>query len=325
VDYIRLGSSGLEVSPIGVGAMAFGEAGRGPHPWAIGLEASREAVRVALELGLNLFDTANVYSAGTAEEILGTLLREMATREEVVIATKVQGRMGPGPNREGLSRKAIRQEVDASLRRLGVDYIDLLQIHRFDKTTPLDETLTALDDLVRAGKVLYLGASSMDAWRFVQARDRQRELGLAQFVSMQNQYSLIAREDEREMIPYCADAGVGLIPWSPLGRGKLARPWGTVTARTESDPIQLGFYKQAVESDEAVVNAVQQVAEELGRPMAHVAIAWLRRQPAFCAPLIGATKPGHLTEAVAALDLVLTDDQAARLEAPYAPRMPELY
>lgn len=325
MEYVRLGTSGLEISPIGVGAMAFGESERSLHPWGIGVDESREIVRVALELGLNFFDTANVYGRGAAEEILGELLREMATREEVVIATKVQGRMGAGPNREGLSRKAIRQEVDASLRRLGVEYIDLLQIHRFDKVTPLDETLTALDDLVRAGKVLYLGASSMDTWRFVKARERQRELGLATFVSMQNQFSLITREEEREMLPYCAEAGVGLIPWSPLGRGKLARPWGTVTRRTESDPIQRGFYKQAVESDEAVVNAVQQVAEELGRPMAHVAIAWLRRQPALSAPLIGVTKPSHLTDAVAALDLELSDDQAARLEAPYVPRRPELY
>lgn len=325
MEYVRLGTSGLEISAIGVGAMAFSAAGQGVHPWGIGLEASREMVRLALDLGLNFFDTANVYGDGTAEEYLGTLLREMAVREEVVIATKVYQPMGTGPNRGGLGRKAVRQEVDASLRRLGVEYIDLLQIHRFDKVTPLDETLIALDDLVRAGKVLYLGASSMDTWRFVQARERQRELGLATFVSMQNQYSLISREEEREMIPYCADAGVGLIPWSPLGRGKLARPWGTVTARTESDPIQRGFYRQAVESDRAVVNAVQELAEELGRPMAHVAIAWLRRQPALSAPLIGATKPSHLTDAVGALDLVLTDEQAARLEAPYAPRLPELY
>ncbi|OJX70972.1 MAG: alcohol dehydrogenase [Micrococcales bacterium 73-13] len=325
MDTIRLGRSGLEISPIAVGAMSFGIPERGTHPWSLGPEASREIIRAALDLGINMFDTANVYSDGTSEEILGEALRELGVREELVIATKVHGRVAPGPNREGLSRKAIMQEVDRSLRRLGVDAIDLLQIHRFDKVTPLDETLVALDDLVRAGKVLYLGASSMDAWRFVKAKERQRELGLAQFVSMQNQYSLIAREDERELIPYCAEVGVGLVPWSPLGRGKLARPWGAETDRTGKDEIQLGFYKQAVASDEAVVHAVQAVAEELGRPMAHVAIAWLRRQPAFCAPLIGATKPSHLTDAVAALDLVLTDEQAARLEAPYVTRMPELY
>ncbi|HWK19540.1 MAG TPA: aldo/keto reductase [Microbacteriaceae bacterium] len=325
MEYVRLGRSGLEISPIAVGAMSYGYPDRGTHPWTVGPDESREIIRTALDLGINTFDTANVYSDGTAEEILGAVLADLGVREELVIATKVQGRVAPGANREGLSRKAIMQEVDHSLRRLGVDYIDLLQIHRFDKVVPLDETLTALDDLVRAGKVLYLGASSMDAWRFVKAKERQRELGLAQFISMQNQYSLIAREDERELIPYCAEVGVGLMPWSPLGRGKLARPWGTKTNRTDKDEIQQGFYRQAVESDEAVVNAVQQVAEELDRPMAHVAIAWLRRQPAFCAPLVGATKPSHLTDAVAALDLVLTDEQAARLEAPYAPRLPELY
>lgn len=325
MDYVRLGSSGLEISPIAVGAMSFGYPDRGTHGWTLGPEESREIIRTALDLGINMFDTANVYSDGTAEEILGAALRELGVREELVIATKVWGRVAPGPNREGLSRKAITQEVDHSLRRLGIETIDLLQIHRFDKSTPLDETLTALDDLVRAGKVLYLGASSMDAWRFVMARERQRELGLATFISMQNQYSLIAREDERELIPYCEAVGVGLVPWSPLGRGKLARPWGTATARTEHDDIQRIGYQQAVASDEAVVHAVQQVAEELGRPMSHVAIAWLRRRPALRAPLIGATKPSHLADAVAALDLVLTDDQAARLEAPYVPRMPELY
>lgn len=325
MEYVRLGRSGLEISPIAVGAMSYGYPDRGTHPWTVGPDESREIIRTALDLGINTFDTANVYSDGTAEEILGAVLADLGVREELVIATKVHGRVAPGANREGLSRKAIMQEVDHSLRRLGVDYIDLLQIHRFDKVVPLDETLTALDDLVRAGKVLYLGASSMDAWRFVKAKERQRELGLAQFISMQNQYSLIAREDERELIPYCAEVGIGLMPWSPLGRGKLARPWGTKTNRTDKDEIQQGFYRQAVESDEAVVNAVQQVAEELDRPMAHVAIAWLRRQPAFCAPLVGATKPSHLTDAVAALDLVLTDEQAARLEAPYAPRLPELY
>jgi aryl-alcohol dehydrogenase-like predicted oxidoreductase len=325
MDTIRLGRSGLEISPIVVGAMSFGIPERGGHPWTLGPDASRELIRTALDLGINAFDTANGYSDGTSEEILGAVLAELGVREELVIATKVFGRMGPGPNRHGLSRKAIHQEVDHSLRRLGVEYIDLLQIHRFDKVTPLDETLTALDDLVAAGKVLYLGASSMDAWRFVQARERQRELGLATFISMQNQYSLIAREDERELIPYCEAVGVGLIPWSPLGRGKLARPWGTETNRAGSDEIQREGYQQAIASDHAVVDAVQALAAELGRPMSHVAIAWLRRRPALSAPIIGATKVSHLTDAAAALDLTLTDEQAARLEAPYVPRMPELY
>lgn len=324
MEYIRLGTSGLQVSPIAVGSMSFGEPDRGTHAWTLGEDRSREIIAAALELGLNFFDTANVYSDGSGEEILGRALREMADLDEMVIATKVFGAMGSGPNRAGLSRKAIQQEVDASRRRLGVDTIDLLQIHRFDPHTPMDETLVALDDQVRSGAVRYLGASSMPAWRFVLMRERQRELGLAPFVSMQNQYSLIAREDERELLAYCAHAGVGVIPWSPLGRGKLARPWGVETARTGTDQISLNFYQQAVDSDHAVVDAVQAVAEERGVPMAHVAIAWLRRHPALTAPLIGATSEAHLRDAVAALDLVLTDDEAERLEAPYVPRLPEL-
>lgn len=325
MEYTRLGSSGLEISPIAVGGMSFGEPERGTHAWTLGEERSRELITLAVELGINFFDTANVYSDGSGEEILGRVLADVAVREEVVIATKVFGAMSPGPNRHGLSRKAIRQEVDASLRRLGVDYIDLLQIHRFDPTVPLDETLVALDDLVRTGKVLYLGASSMHAWQFVVARERQRELGLAPFVSMQNQYSLISREDERELLPYCANAGVGAVPWSPLGRGKLTRPWNTETNRTGKDEVAINNYQQAVDSDRAVVEAVEEVATERGVPMAHVAIAWLRRNPALSAPLIGATKEQHLRDAVGALDLVLSEDEAARLEAPYAPRMPELY
>lgn len=325
MEYTRLGSSGLEISPIAVGSMSFGEPDRGTHPWTLGEERSRELITLAVELGLNFFDTANVYSDGSGEEILGRVLADVARRDELVIATKVHGPMGTGPNRRGLSRKAIRQEVDASLRRLGVEYLDLLQIHRFDPEVPLDETLVALDQLVRDGKVLYLGASSMDAWRFVMARERQRELGLAPFVSMQNQYSLIAREDERELLPYCAHVGVGAIPWSPLGRGKLTRPWGTETHRTSRDAVAIDHYRQAVDSDHAVVDAVQAVAAERGVPMAQVAFAWLRRNPALSAPIVGATNEQHLRDAVAALDLVLTDDEAARLEAPYRPRMPELY
>lgn len=324
MDYVRLGDSGLRVSPIAVGCMSFGEPDRGGHAWTLPEERSREVIAAALDLGLNLFDTANVYSDGSGEEILGRALRDMARLDEVVLATKVFGAMGEGPNRSGLSRKAIQQEVEASLARLGVETIDLLQIHRFDPEVPLEETLIALDDLVRAGKVRYLGASSMPAWRFVLARERQRELGLAPFVSMQNQYSLIVREDERELLPYCAHAGVGVIPWSPLGRGKLARPWGTDTARMQSDEITKSFYQQAVDSDRAVVEAVEAVAAEREVPMAHVAIAWLRRNPALTAPLIGATSEKHLRDAVAALDLVLTDEEAQRLEAPYLPRMPEM-
>lgn len=325
MDYTRLGTSGLQISPIAVGGMSFGEPARGTHAWTLDEDRSRSLITLAVELGLNFFDTANVYSDGSGEEILGRVLAEVAKRDEVVIATKVYGAMGEGPNRGGLSRKAIRQEVDASLRRLGVDYIDLLQIHRYDPNVPLDEMLVALDDLVRAGKVLYLGASSMHAWQFAVARERQRELGLASFVSMQNQYSLISREDERELLPYCAQAGVGAVPWSPLGRGRLARPWDTETDRTGKDLVAIDNYRQAVDSDRAVVDAVAEVASERGIPMAHIAIAWLRRNPALSAPLIGATREQHLLDAVASLDVVLSDEEAARLEAPYVPRMPELY
>ena len=324
MEHVTLGPSGLQVSPIAVGAMSFGEPDRGTHAWTLGEDRSREIIATALELGLNFFDTANVYSDGSGEEILGRALRDLGNLDELVIATKVFGAMGSGPNRAGLSRKAIQPGVDASRRRLGIDTIDLLQIHRFDPGTPIDETLIALDDQVRSGAVRYLGASSMPAWRFVLMRERQRELGLAPFISMQNQYSLIAREDERELLAYCAHAGVGVIPWSPLGRGKLTRPWGAETARTATDQISLNFYQQAVDSDHSVVDAVQQVAEERGVPMAHVGIAWLRRHPALVAPLIGATSEQHLRDAVAALDLVLTDEEAARLEAPYVPRLPEL-
>jgi len=325
MQYTRLGASGLEISTVAVGGMSFGDPTRGAHAWTIDEERSREILRAALDLGVNFFDTANVYSDGSGEEILGRVLRSIGSRDELVVATKVFGAMGHGPNRRGLSRKAIVQEVDASLARLGMDRIDLLQIHRFDPEVPLDETLVALDDLVRAGKVLYLGASSMPAWRFAVARARQRELGLAAFVSMQNQYSLISREDERELLPYCVEEGVGVVPWSPLGRGRLTRPWGSETARTATDEVLHDNYRQQVDSDHAVVDAVEQVASERGTPMAHVAIAWLRRHPALSAPIIGATSERHLRDAVDALDLTLTDEEAARLEAPYRSRLPELY
>lgn len=325
LDYVRLGRSGVEISPLAVGCMSFGEPDRGTHAWTLDEERSRELVACALELGLNFFDTANVYSDGSGEEILGRALRDMAARDEIVLATKVHGAMGSGPNRRGLSRKAIMQEVDASLRRLGTDRVDLLQIHRFDPEVPLEETLIALDDVVRAGKALYLGASSMHTWQFVEARERQRQLGLAQFISMQNQYSLISREDERDLLPYCEHAGVGVVPWSPLGRGKLTRPWGTGTHRTEHDLVAQDNYRQAVDSDHAVVDVVEAIAAERGVPMAHVALAWLRSKPVVTAPIIGATAERHLRDAVAALDVVLEPSEIERLEAPYRPRLPELY
>ncbi len=325
MDHLRLGRSGLEVSPLAVGCMSFGDPARGPHAWTLDEERSREIIAAALDLGLTFFDTANMYSDGSGEEILGRALRDMADRDEVVVATKIFMPMGPGPNRRGLSRKAIMQEVDASLRRLGTDRIDLLQIHRYDAEVPLEETLVALDDVVRAGKALYLGASSMRTWQFVEARERQRQLGLAPFVSMQNQYSLISREDERDLLPYCAHAGVGVVPWSPLGRGTLTRPWGARTHRTEHDLVAQENYRQAVDSDHAVVDVVAEIATERGVPMAHVALAWVRSRPAVTAPIVGATDVTHLRDAVAALALTLSDEEVARLEAPYRPRLPELF
>jgi len=325
MEYTRLGATGLEISALALGCMSFGDPERGNHPWTLGEERSRELIKLAVELGFTFFDTANVYSDGSSEEILGRALGDFASREEIVIATKVRGAMGSGPNRQGLSRKAILQEVDASLRRLGVEYVDLLQIHRLDPATPIEETLEALDAVVRAGKALYLGASSMYAWQFANARALQKELGLARFVSMQDQYSLIMREEEREMLPYCLDAGVGVIPWSPLGRGKLAKPWGETTARTETDEVAKHNYRQAVDSDHAIVDEVGWIAEERGVPRAHVALAWVRGNPAISAPIIGVTNEEQLREAVAALSVRLTPEERQRLEAPYVPRLPESF
>lgn len=323
--YTRLGGSGLEVSRIGVGGMSFGDPARGDHGWTLPEDESRPVIRHAVEAGINLFDTANVYSDGTAEEILGRALRDYARREDVVVATKVYGRMRPGPNGAGLSRKVIMQEVEDSLRRLGTDYIDLYQIHRLDPHTPLEETLVALDDLVRSGKVLYLGASSMYAWQFSKALHFQRHNGLARFISMQSQYSLIAREDEREMFPLCLDEGVGAIPWSPLGRGRLTRDWQEETDRSRSDHIAREYYAQAVESDRRTVEAVRESAEARGLPRAQVALAWMLHQEVVSAPLVGATKISHLDDAIAATDVELSPDELTALGEHYTPRTPEMY
>jgi len=275
VEYVKLGRTGLDVSKLCLGMMSYGDANRGGHPWVLGEEQARPFIRRAVELGVNFFDTANVYSAGSSEEITGRALRDFARREEIVLATKVHGRMHEGPNGAGLSRKAILAEVDNSLRRLGTDYIDLYQIHRWDPTVPIEETLEALHDVVRAGKVRYLGASSMYAWQFAKALHLARENGWARFVSMQNHYNLIYREEEREMLPLCADEGIAVIPWSPLARGKLTR--------------------------------------------AQVALAWVADRPGVSAPIVGATRPEHLEDAVAAVSLELTADEVERLEKPYVP------
>lgn len=319
MDYVKLGRSGLEVSRICLGCMAYGTPGRGLHPWALDEEASRPFFRQALDAGINFFDTANIYSGGVSEEITGRSLLTMTDRENVVIATKVWGRTRPGPNGAGLSRKAILREIDASLRRLGTDYVDLYQVHRLDPTTPLEETLEALHDVVKAGKARYIGASSMRAWELAKALYLADLHGWTRFVSMQNHYNLLYREEEREMVPLCLDQGLGLIPWSPLARGRLARPWGTETERSRSDALGASFYDAQRELDEPVVNRLGEVAEGLGRPRAQVALAWLLAKPGVVAPIVGATKPHHLPDAIGALDLRLEPEVVRALEEPYRP------
>jgi aryl-alcohol dehydrogenase-like predicted oxidoreductase len=319
VQYTTLGSSGLEVSRLALGCMSYGEPGRGRHPWTLDEEASRPFIRRALELGITFFDTANEYSAGSSEEILGRALAEYGRRDEVVIATKVFAPMRPGPNGGGLSRKAIMTAIDDSLRRLGTDHVDLYQIHRFDDRTPLEETLHALHDVVQAGKARYLGASSMYAWQFAKALYTADLHGWTRFISMQDHYNLLYREEEREMLPLCADQGIGVIPWSPLARGRLTRDWDEVTERSGSDRYADHLYRRTADADRTVVERVAQVAQDRGVPRAQVALSWLAGRPAVTAPIVGATKPHHLDDAVAALDLVLTSDEVAVLEEPYIP------
>ena len=317
MDYVKLGRTGLDISPICVGCMSFGEPDRGNHSWTLPEEPSRALIKQALDAGLNFFDTANVYSDGSSEEIVGRALAAYARRDEVVIATKVHGRTGAGPNRAGLSRKAIMTEVDASLRRLGTDYIDLYQTHRWDPGTPIEETLSALDDVVRSGKVRYLGASSMFAWQFSKALYLQQINGWAPFVSMQDHYNLLNREEEREMLPLCAAEGIGVLPWSPLARGRLTRDWDETTARQQTDEFGKTLYDE--QTDRAIVDAVAAVAADRGVSQAQVALAWVSGNPVVSAPIVGAGRPEHLQDAVASLDLVLTDDERQRLEEPYRP------
>ena len=316
MEHTRLGATGLEVSRICLGCMSFGVPDRGSHTWTLDEQASRPLLRRALELGVTFLDTANVYSDGTSEEIVGRAVRDFARREDVVLATKVHGRMRPGPNGGGLSRKAIMTAIDASLRRLGTDYVDLYQIHRWDPHTPVEETMEALHDVVKAGKARYLGASSMWAWQFAKAQSTAERRGWTPFVSMQDHYNLLYREEEREVLPLCADQGVGVIPWSPLARGRLARAWDEDTERSATDAFGTTLY---VESDRTVVERVSEVAGELGVSRAQVALAWLLAQPVVTAPIVGVTKPSHLEDAVAAVDLRLDDDVLARLEEPYTP------
>ena len=323
MEHVRLGSSGLRVSAIVLGCMSYGDPSRGSHGWTLPEEQSRPFIRQALEAGITTFDTADVYSDGTSEEFVGRALKDMAPREEVVIATKVHGRMHPGPHGAGLSRVHIMQAIDASLRRLGTDHVDLYQIHRFDPTVPVEETMEALHDVVKAGKARYLGASSMYAWQLAQLQYTADLGGWTRFVSMQDQYNLLMREEEREMHPFCLDQGVGVIPWSPLARGRVTRPWGTTTSRTQTDEFGATLYHQQEAADRAIVDAVASVAEARGVPMAQVALAWVRQQPAVTAPIVGATKPEHLTAAIAAVEFTLEPDELAALAAPYVPQHPE--
>jgi 1-deoxyxylulose-5-phosphate synthase len=316
MEYTRLGTTGLQVSRICLGMMSFGDPARGNHPWSLPEEESRAVIGKALAAGITFFDTANVYSAGSSEEITGRAIRDFADREDVVLATKVHGRMRPGPNGAGLSRKAILAELDASLTRLGTDYVDLYQIHRWDPHTPIEETLEALDSAVRSGKVRYLGASSMWAWQFSKALHLAGEHGWHRFVSMQDHYNLLNREEEREMLPLCVDEGIGVIPWSPLARGRLTRDWDESTARSETDEFGSRLYD---EGDRVIVERVAEVAEARGVPRAQVALAWVLSKPVVSAPIVGVTKDRRLDDAVAAVDLHLSDEEIARLEEPYTP------
>ncbi|WP_425574017.1 aldo/keto reductase [Nocardioides bigeumensis] len=322
VDYTRLGSSGLKVSRIALGCMSFG-IGEHAHGWALDDAEAAPVFRQAVELGITFWDTANIYSRGSSEEITGRAIKEYTRREDVVLATKVFFEMHGGPGGSGLSRKAIMEQVDASLRRLGTDHVDLYQIHRFDPHTPVEETMEALHDVVKAGKARYLGASSMWAWQFAAMQHAADLGGWTRFVSMQNQYSLLQREEEREMFGLLESQGVGSIPWSPLAKGRLARPWDAqTTQRAGTDDLQRRYDD---ESNAPIVSAVQQVAESRGVPMAQVALAWVLRNPVVSAPIVGPTKEHHLTDAVAALDVELTDDEAEALEASYTPRLPSGY
>jgi aryl-alcohol dehydrogenase-like predicted oxidoreductase len=319
MEYVNLGRTGLKVSRLCLGCMTFGEPERGNHRWTLTEEASRPLIKRAVELGINFFDTANAYSDGTSEEFVGRALREFARRDEVVIATKVFYPMRRAPNIGGLSRKAIMTEIDNSLRRLGTDYVDLYQIHRWDCATPIEETMEALHDVVKAGKARYIGASSMYAWQFAKALHTAEKHGWTRFVSMQNHLNLLYREEEREMLPLCAAEGIGVIPWSPLARGRLTRPWDESTYRDETDDVAHKLYDMTAEADRKVVEAVLQVASERGVPPARIALAWVLRKSVVTAPIIGASKMSHLDDAVEGLAVSLSDEEVQKLESAYVP------
>ncbi|HSZ94300.1 MAG TPA: aldo/keto reductase [Acetobacteraceae bacterium] len=319
MEYVKLGRTGLDVSRICLGCMSYGGSNRGNHAWSLDEEASQPFIKRALESGINFFDTANRYSLGSSEEILGRAIKDFARREEVVIATKVYGRMRPGPNGAGLSRKAIMVEIDASLQRLGTDYVDLYQIHRWDYDTPIEETLEALHDVVKVGKARYIGASSMHAWQFARALSIAERHGWTRFVSMQNLVNLLYREEEREMLPLCAAEGIAVIPWSPQARGRLTRNWDYSSVRTETDEAFGRLFAKTEEADRKVIDRVAQVAAARGIPRAQVALAWLLAKPIVTAPIVGATKLEHLDDAVASVNLRLSGDEITALEEPYVP------
>ncbi|MBT2659076.1 aldo/keto reductase [Bacillus sp. ISL-18] len=319
MEYVKLGKTGLDVSRLCLGCMSFGDADKWIHQWVLNEKQSRSIIKKALDLGINFFDTANVYSMGTSEEFLGRALKDYANRDEVVIATKVHGQMHEGPNGSGLSRKAIMSEIDKSLKRLETDYVDLYIIHRWDSHTPIEETMEALHDVVKAGKARYIGASAMYAWQFQKALHVADKNGWTKFVSMQNHLNLIYREEEREMLPLCKEEGIGVTPYSPLASGRLTRDWSEITYRSETDQIQKSKYDATADADRLVVERVAAIAEKYGVPRIYIALAWLLQKEAVSAPIIGATKISHLEDAVGALSIKLTNEEVVYLEEPYVP------
>jgi len=319
VEYVKLGNSGMDVSRLCLGCMSFGVPERGSHSWVLDEEGSRPIIKRALGLGINFFDTANVYSDGTSEEIVGRALKDFANRDEVVLATKVHGRMHKGPNGAGLSRKAIMSEIDNSLKRLGTEYVDLYQIHRWDYDTPIEETMEALHDVVKAGKARYIGASSMYAWQFLKAQHIAEKNGWTKFITMQNHLNLLYREEEREMLPLCKEEKIGVIPWSPLARGKLTRNWDDTTTRSETDEFGKTLYAQTAAADKMVVEQVAYIAERRGVSRAQIALAWVLQKETIASPIIGSTKMSHLEDAVNALAVTLTEEEIKMLEEPYIP------
>ncbi len=322
MEQIRLGRTGLKVSRIALGCMSFGDTSRGFNEWSLNEDDSQPFFRQAVELGITFWDTANVYCLGSSEEITGRAVTRYSRREDIVLASKVHFKMHGGPGGQGLSRKAVMEQIDASLSRLGTDYIDLYQIHRFDPNTPVEETMEALHDVVKAGKVRYIGASSMWAWQFAKMQHAADLHGWTRFVSMQNQYSLLMREEEREMLGLLADQGIGCIPYSPLAKGRVCRPWGERTNRMDVDPVGRRF---DIDEDAPIVDAVQRIAEARGLPMAQIALAWVLKHPVVTAPIVGATKPHHLEDAVKAPGLLLTADEIGQLEAHYQPHLPSAF